>query len=343
MNTRRSLAPVAALTLLAVPLASCSGTADAGGGDEGRGDGLEVLASMYPLDFVASEVGGEHVTVSSVTPAGVDPHDLELSPATVAQFDNATIVYLSGFQAALDDALEVTSPEHALDVAEAAGVHGVEGQGERAGQEAAGHAEGGHEEEGHAEDGHEEEGHAEDGHEHAGHEHEAGDPHFWLDPNRVADVADAVSAELSDVDPEHAEEYRANAEELRGELEKLDADFAAGLEQCEIRTIVTAHEAYGYLAEAYDLEQVGLSGLDPEAEPSPARLAEITEVVEGSGVSTIFTESLVNPAVAESLANDLGVDVALLDPVETAPEGGGDYVDAMRANLDALTSALRCS
>jgi zinc transport system substrate-binding protein len=311
-----------ALAALALPLAACSGAGTGPAAADGR---TEVLAALYPLEYVAEQVGGDHVAVSPVTPAGVDPHDLELAPAAVARLDGATVVYLSGFQAALDDALAVTSPAHALDVSDAAGVH-TEG------------------------DGHPDETTDDHGHEdgpgtgdHAGHSHADGDPHFWLDPVRLADVATAVADELAAVDPGNADDYSANAERLGAELTALDHELAAGLDQCETRTIVVAHEAYGYLAEAYGLEQVGISGLDPESEPSPARLAQIGKVVDEKDVTTIFTENLVNPAVAETLAADLGVDVAVLDPLETQVDPSRDYLDVMRTNLDALTTSLRCS
>ncbi|MFC7405991.1 metal ABC transporter substrate-binding protein [Georgenia alba] len=301
---RRPLLAVSALSALA--LTACSGAA---------GGGPDAYAALYPLQLVASEVAGDHLTVEPITPAGTDPHDLELSTAAVAGLEGSYVVYLSGFQPALDDALDVVEPARVLDVSNAAHVHGEEAAGE--------HGE-----------------HGEHGHE--GHDHEGTDPHFWLDPLRLADVADAVAADMSEMDPDHAEDYAANAERLRGELEDLDAEYSAALQDCESRTIVAAHEAYGYLAERYGLEQAGISGVDPESEPSPARMAEIREVVQSSGVETIYTESLVNPAVAESLADDLGIEVDVLNPLETAPEEG-TYLDAMRANLDALTTGLRCA
>lgn len=320
----------AALAALVLPLAACSdGASGAAPGGAAADSGTEVLAALYPLQYVAEQVGGEHVSVSSITPAGVDPHDLELSPAAVATLDDATVVYLAGFQAALDDALEVTSPAHALDVSQAAGVHTEDD---------------GHEETAEATtDDHEEETAEAPTDDHAGEAHADGDPHFWLDPTRLADVATAVADELAAADPDNAEDYAANAERLGTELSALDEELSAGLARCETRTIVVAHEAYGYLAEAYDLEQVGISGLDPEAEPSPARLAEIGKVVEEKGVTTIFTEDLVNPAVAESLAADLGVEVAVLDPLESQVDESQEYPDVMRANLEALRSALGCA
>jgi len=322
MRSRRLAVPVALIATVALPLSACS---DTGAGSGGDGPIPEVYAALYPLEFVAAEVGGDHVSVSPITPAGTDPHDLELSTNTVARLDGSMVVYLSDFQAALDDALDVASPDVTLDVAEPArvtswGLEAAHGEDEPAHSEDEATHEGGHD------------------HEHSG----ATDPHFWLDPLRLADVANAVADEYAELDPDNADDYATNAEHLRSELEDLDADLAAGLENCRTHTIVAAHEAYGYLADRYGLEQVGISGLDPESEPSPARLAEIREVVEREGVTTIFAEQLVNPAVAESFASDLGIDVEMLNPLETEPDSG-DYLEAMRQNLETLSTALQCS
>lgn len=330
---RSSLALAGALAL-ALPLAAC-GTDDGAAASDGDGT-LAVLASFYPLQFVTERVGGDAVTVTSLTPQGAEPHDLELSPAQVAAMSEADlVVFLSGFQPAVDDAVAQTSPR-AVDVAGAVHLE--------AGEEGHDHADGEeHAEDDHAEEEHSDEDHAED----EGDEHDHGglDPHFWLDPLRLADAADEVAAALADAAPEHAADFEANAAELRADLVELDESFHTGLAQCSSRVIVTSHEAFGYLAEAYDLRQVGISGIDPEAEPSPARLREISEIVEAEGVTTIFTESLVNPRVAEVLADDLGITTAVLDPIEsiTDTSPGEDYFAVMTANLEALRTALDCA
>lgn len=288
--------PALVLSLVAaVALSACAPASDAA---DGSGS-LRVLASFYPLEFVAERVGGDLVDVGSVTPPGAEPHNLELSPAKVAELaDASAVVYASGFQPSVDEAVEQTAPEHAVDVAGAAAISSTDG---------------------------------------------AADPHFWLDPDRLADVATLVADRFGVADPENADAYRANAEQLNEELATLDSDFTAGLATCERRTIVVSHEAYGYLADRYDLEQSGVSGIDPEAEPAPARIAKIRRVIEGQDITTIFTESLVNPKVAETLAGDLGVTTALLDPLETHSTAGGDYFDVMRGNLGALREALGCA
>lgn len=342
MALSRALAVPLSVTA-ALALSSCaSGSADpsattAGGGPDGA---LTVQASFYPLEYVTERVGGDLVEVESLTPAGGEPHDLELSPAAVDSLRTAdAVVYLSGFQPAVDDAVAQAAPEHVLDAAHA----GVEGEEAHSAEEHAA------EDEAHAEEAHGEESHAEeeqaeatgaDGHDH---DHDGEDPHFWLDPERLAAVATEVSHELAEVDPDNAAVYEANAEELSQELSALDEEFAEGLATCERDTIVVSHEAYGYLAEKYDLEQVAVAGIEPDTEPSPARLAEIGEVVEAEGVTTVFSESLVNPKVAETLAAEHGIETAVLDPVEGLVDESADYQQVMRENLETLRTALDCA
>lgn len=313
--------PLALAATSALLLAGCAGASP--GGDDAPDGTVQVLASFYPLVHLAEQVGGDAVTVASLTPAGGEPHDVELSPRQVREVGDADLVLvLGGFQPAVDDALEARSPEHVVDAAltEAVAAH-------MAGDEHTGDE--------HAEDEHADEG-AEDGHDHGG------DPHFWLDPTLLAAVGLDLAAELGEADPDHAADYLTRAEEFAADMDDLDAELAAGLADCERPTIVAAHEAYGFLAERYGLEQVGISGLDPEAEPSPARLREIRDVVEASGVTTIFTETLVDPKVAETLAADLGITTALLDPVETQVDEDTDYRGAMLNNLAALREGLGC-
>lgn len=172
----------------------------------------------------------------------------------------------------------------------------------------------------------------------------AGDPHLWLDPTKLAEVADATAERLADLDPDGEADYRTNAKALRGALEDLDADFQARLSSCERTTFVVNHEAFGYLAAAYGLEQVGISGLSPESEPSPTGILEVQETVEAAGITTIFYEPLASPEVAEALAIDLGVKTAVLDPLEgLAEDSVDDYISVMRENLAALEEANGCT
>lgn len=316
---KRSALLVGPVVAAALVTAGCSTTTT---GDPAPG--VTVLASFYPLQYVAQQVGGDAVTVSSLTPPGAEPHDLELSPSQVRAVGDADVVLvLSGFQPSVDEAVAAREPAHLVDAATVPSVaehmaEGTEGSADE-------HAD-------------EEEGAEDDGHDHA-----SGDPHFWLDPSLMADLAPVVADALAAADPDHADDYAARADTLADELMDLDAELATGLATCERDVVVASHEAYGYLAERYGLTQVGLSGLDPEAEPSPARLREIRDVVAQYDVTTIFTESLVNPKVAQTLADDLGLATAVLDPIESQVDDATDYRGAMQQNLEALRAALGCS
>ena len=157
-------------------------------------------------------------------------------------------------------------------------------------------------------------------------------------------ITDAVVAQLSGIDPDHAADYRANGAALQAELKKLDGAYAAGLKTCDRREFITSHAAFGYLAEQYGLTQIGISGLTPDAEPSPARIAAVQEEARAHGVTTIFYETLVSPAVATSIAGDLGLTTDVLDPIEavTAESRGDNYIAVMQSNLAALEKANGC-
>src|SRR6478609_3623620 len=186
---RRALAATAALATAALHAACSTGS---GAQDDGR---LQVLASFYPLQYVAEQVGGDLVSVSNLTPPAAEPHDLELAPAQVRAIGTADlVVYQSGFQAAVDEGVAQRAPEHVVDATEAAGLEEHPGSATADGHE-------GESAEEHAE-------HAEDD----GHDHGSLDPHFWLDPTRLPAVADDVAAQLAEIDPDHADEFQANAE-----------------------------------------------------------------------------------------------------------------------------------
>ncbi|MGO1509956.1 MAG: metal ABC transporter substrate-binding protein [Actinomycetaceae bacterium] len=170
----------------------------------------------------------------------------------------------------------------------------------------------------------------------------ARDPHFWLDPTLVAELAGGVADQLAELDPAHADEFELRAEELMGDLADLDAEYASRLAPCAGATLVTSHEAFGYLADRYGLEQVGIGGIDPEVEPSPARLREVGEIARAEGVRTLFFEIVAGPDVTDALAGDLGVGTDVLDPVESQADAGADYLDVMGQNLNALTRGLAC-
>ena len=286
------------LALIAV-LPACTGSADP------SGDTVDVVASFYPLAFVAERVGGDRATVTNLTPPGVEPHDLELTPGDLETIASADVVIHvgGGFQPAVEEAV----------VAEASGIRidALAGAPALPGQE------------------------------------DGGDPHVWLDPALVASFSDHVAEALVEADPAGATGFADRAATLRGELETLDREFREGLASCRSRVLITNHAAFGYLAAAYDLEQRAISGLSPEAEPDPGRIAELAAEAERDGVTTIFTEELVSAEVAETLASEAGLATAVLSPLEGLTEeraaAGEDYLSVMRANLEVMRDGLGCT
>ena len=326
MSKRFLAAACAAATALA--LSACSSTAPSS--SSGAKDGtLTVMASFYPLQYLAEKIGGEHVTVTSLTPAGAEPHDLELSPKTVDALSSAdAVIYLAGFQSAVDEAIEQQAPKTVIDVSPA--VQLVE-----AGVDA------NHPSEEEDEDTDEAQSSEADGHEDHHHDMSA-DPHFWLDPVRMANAATLVGDKLAEANPANAEMYKTNAKALKDELTSLGNDLVSKTSTCQIKTFVTAHTAFGYLADRTGLTQGGISGLDPDSSPSPARLAEISQIAKDQGVTTIFTEALIDPKIAQTLADDLGITTAVLDPIESQTDPSKDYSGVMNDNINALTKALNC-
>jgi zinc transport system substrate-binding protein len=319
---RSSLAVPALAGALALVLSACGGSASDGGaspsgsGGSASGNPLRVVAGFYPLAYAAEQVAGDAVEVINLTPPGGEAHDLELSPQQVAEIGEADLIlYIPGFQPALDEAIEQVAPDRALNVTEALALLPAED----------------HAHEGDA-------AHADEG----GHGSLDGDPHVWLNPLNMAAIGDEISSRLTALDP--AGPFAAGAQALTASMNALNDEWAQGTAECRSRDLVVSHEAFGYLAEQYDFAQIGIAGLTPDAEPSPARLAEVADLVRERGITTIYYETLVDPAVAETLAAETGATTAILDPLEGLLEGStGTYVTVMQANLEQVQTGQGCS
>ncbi|MGQ5580392.1 metal ABC transporter substrate-binding protein [Streptomyces sp. ECR3.8] len=329
MNVRRRHISAVALTAVAAlgfgTLTACSSDS-AAAGDTGT---FDVVASFYPMAFLAERIGGEHVHVTSLTQPGQEPHDLEISARQTAQLEEAdAALYLKGLQPSVDEAIGQSPIATKIDAAELTALeeHGTEaGHGEEHGDEHGDEDEHAHEDE--------------HGHDH---DHEGGDPHIWLDPVKYAEVAEGVGKAFQKADPDHAADYRKNTATLVKDLEALDEKFRTGLANRTTDVFVTSHAAFGYLAERYGLTEEAISGLDPDTEPSGARVKELQKIAKDDGVTTVFYETLVSDKTAKTLAGDTGLKTDVLDPVEgiTDHSRGEDYFQVMEANLTALRTAL---
>lgn len=296
---------VVAAVVVMVTLGACGGS----GTDDEAADGRpQVVAAFYPLFEAAQRVGGDRVQVRNITPAGAEPHDLELNSRQVDRIEDAAVVVFlgRGFQPALEKAAERAKGAK-VDLLSEVGslLPAPEGDDDL-----------------------------------------EIDPHVWLDPTLFKAMVARVASALSEADPPNRSTYEANAADYSRELDDLDASFRQGLAQCDRRVMVTSHDAFGYLARRYNLTQEAIAGLEPESEPSPKRLADLADKVRSDGTKTIFYETLVSPKVAQTLAREAGVGTAVLDPLEGLSEddakAGKTYVSVMRDNLAAVRQALGC-
>lgn len=320
---RRHLAVAVAAAL---SLSAC-GQAGSQSGDVAGGDTVSVVVSSYPLEYAVQRVAGEHARVTNLTRPGVDAHDAELSAKDVAVVSESDLaVYEKNLQPAVDSAISSQDVQNTLDVSEAAdlSLRFSRGIGDR-----------------------DHTGTQDQDQQGPSHEVTEGviDPHFWLDPVRFGEVAQAIGTKLTQIDPENAHTYDANTAALVGDLQDLHGEFRSGLKTCASRNLVTSHAAFGYLADRYDMNQVSISGLTPHDEPDPGTLAAISDFITKHEVKTVYVETLANTAITRTLASETGATTAVLDPIEglTEDTAGSDYLDLMRSNLQTLEKGQGCS
>ena len=270
---------------------------------------IQVATSFYPLYYFASQIGGDKASVTNITPAGAEPHDYEPTPGDIAGIENSKLLVLqgTGLEAWGDNVKKNIDPNKTTVIT--------------AGQDLM------------------TQNVVEDG-------TSVIDPHTWLAPTLAEKMSDKILAGFISVDPTNATYYQTNEAKLKVDLATLDAEYKQGLTSCVSKDIVTSHAAFGYLATIYGLSQVPISGLSPDAEPSPKQLADVADFVKKNGVKYIFFESLVSPKLSETIARETGTQTMVLDPIEgITPEDlakGVDYMAVMRSNLKNLETVLQC-
>lgn len=289
-----------------------------------------VVASFYPLYEFARQVAGDRAEVVSLVPPGVEPHDWEPAPADVGRVEKAALFIYQG--AGFDPGAErlaknLSPPGRALEATAGLPLFTADQPAHRHDQR---HGHGGHEARPVK----------------ASESTSPPDPHVWLDPTlaqvQVASIRDA----LAKVDAAGASHYASRAAEYSGKLTALHEAYVRGLERCARREVVVSHAAFSYLARRYELLQVPVTGVAPQAEPSPADLARVVRTVRRLKAKVIFFETLVSARLAETLAAEVGAKTMVLNPIEgLTPEeanAGKDYVALMQQNLDHLRTALEC-
>ena len=315
MNINRLSALVCACTLSLSLLTGCGTQPADTATDDGR---LRVLTSFYPMYDFACKIGGDCIDVTNMVPSGTEPHDWEPSTNDLKNLEKADVFIYNGadMEPWADDLLVSRSDTlHVVEASENVELRTTDGEHEHA-------------------------------HEHEGADHHHGDfdPHVWLDPENAKIEMEAIRDALCAADPENSTVFQSNYEKYAAELDALDAEFREKLAPLPNRTIVVAHEAFGYLCDAYGLTQVGIEGLSPDSEPDPGRMAEVIDFVRDHSISTIFFEELVSPKVAEAIASETGAQAKMLSPLEGLSDeqaaAGADYFSVMHDNLAALMEAL---
>jgi len=274
----------------------------------GGQDKIQITASFYPVYFLSKEIAGDKADVFNVTPAGAEPHDYEPTAQDMAKMENSKMIVLNGggLEAWADNVKQNFGNKAVIVVAGA----GLTNKATIENGE------------------------------------QKTDPHIWLDPVLVKEMANRILDGFIQIDPLNKDYYRTNAEALILRLENLDNEYRQGLADCKSRDIITSHSAFGYLAAAYGLNQVSVTGLSPDEEPSVQQLAEVAKFAKDNNIKYIFYESLISPKLSETIANEVGAKTLVLNPLEGLSSEevsqGKDYFTEMENNLSNLKTALEC-
>ena len=345
---------------------------------------LTVYTTIFPLEDFTKKIGGDHVDVKSVFPAGADAHTFEPSTKKMSEMATAdAFIYTGvGVEGFADKAKGVLENEDVTIVAAGEGIelrgeedsheeehdheheeeaHDEEHDHEHDEEHDHEHEEEAHDEEHdheHEEEAHDEEHsdehsdeahdeehgdeHAEDGHE--GHDHSNGDPHVWLDPTLSITLAENVKNALVELKPEAKEDFEANFETVKADLEKLDTEFKETVDSAKTNKILVSHAAYGYWENRYGLEQISVTGLSPTQEPSQKQLTEIINTAKENEIQYVIFDQNISGKIAEVVKNEIKAEALVLHNLEAATEedveNEEDYFSLMRQNLETLKKAL---
>lgn len=275
--------------------------------DDGR---LKVMASFYPMYDFAQKVGGDKVEVKDMVPAGTEPHDWEPAATDIRNLEDADVFVYNGadLEHWAEDVLATLENQNLIVTEASDGVELLDGEGDHA--------------------------HGDNGK----------DPHVWLDPLRAKKEMENIRDAFCQADPKNRDYYEGNYERYAREFDELDQEFREKLADAKSRDIIVAHEAFGYLCNAYDLKQLAIEGLTPDSEPDPAKMQEVIEYAKEFDIHTIFFEELASPKVAKTVAKEVDAVTAVLNPIEGLSDediqAGEDYFSVMRKNLTALQKAL---
>lgn len=314
-NKVKAIVLMVMMAALSLAIVGCGMT----GKNESK-DRLAVVTTVYPAYDLVKQIGGDKVDVSMLVPMGAEPHDWEPTASDLKKIGEAKVFVYNG--AGLEPSEKLLEPsilKKAMPVELASAVDVMKRD---------------------VPDEHEDE------HEHGhNHNHESGiDPHIWLAPENVIREVDLVVDALSKADLDNKAYYESNGKAYKAELEKLHAEYKELAASLPDKNLVVSHEAFGYLAKAYGFKQLGIMGIAPDSEPTPEHMAYIVKFIKENSVKAIFSEELINPKLAEAIAQETHVKVYVLNTIEGLNEdqqkANATYMSLMKENLKTLKEAL---
>lgn len=329
------------IVLVALLLASCSNQSPL---KEEVGDSLNIVTTIYPMTELVNMVVKDDGQVTQLIPnTGADGHTWEPSPQDIVKIEQADVFVYNGagMESWVDTVLDSISNKSLVVINASEEIDLIEGHNHDHDHDDDHDEEHDHDhEEDHDHDHEEDEHDHEEEHDHD-HHHEGGDPHTWSTPLNAIEQLEHIEDELSSHFPQFVENFEKNTEEGIVIFNDLHKQYEEGLKDISNRILVVQHEAFGYLAHQYDLEQVGIEGLVPTSEPDPARMVEIIELVKNRGVKTIFFEENVSDKVANTIASETGAKTATLNTLAVQNSDKMSFVDMMKQNLDTLIEGLK--
>lgn len=270
---------------------------------------IQVTTSFYPLYFFAREIGADTAEVKNITPAGVEPHEYDPTTSDIARIEKSNVLILNGTVETWGDKIKENLKGTPVVIITAS--DGLMNQQLIEDSKV------------------------------------VADPHVWLSPRVAKKQVERITTGFVQVDPQNSSYYQANEKKLIDQLDQLDKKFKEGLASCKQKDIITSHAAFGYLASAYGLTQISISGLSSDAEPSAGKMVEIVKFAKERNIKYIFFESLVSPKLSDTIASEIGAKTLVLDPLEGLTDNdikhGKNYFSVMEENLKNLQIALQCN
>jgi len=303
--------PAVLILTVSVIMAGCTGTVNKQSRIADSQNKPVVYASIYPMYDFAKNIGREKIILRQVVPAGAQPHDWEPTARLMADMQEADVFIYNGvdMEPWVNNMLS-SAANDGLVVVEASRnipLLKFEGHGSR-------------------------------------HSHSGYDPHVWLDPIRAELQAENIMDALTRADPENKTYYENNFREFSDRLKVLDANYRRALGRAKTKDIVVTHAAFGYLADRYGLNQIPVSGLNPQEEPSAAELVRLAQLLRTRKIGYVFFETLASPKLAEVLAREVGAHIKVLNPLggltQQELDEGWDYLSIMEKNLETLIETL---